>query len=131
MTATANSAAAVGRQDMICPTCGARQDPADRCRRCQCDLTLLQAVHRDRDRLRRRTLAYLKQRRIGRATAAARECYRLSPDPDTTRLLAVCYAMQSKFADALRLSQRPHQASSMTSSPRAVPNSMSGSLTSP
>lgn len=90
---------------MGCPTCGARQQPTDTCRRCKCDLSLLRSVHEYRELLRGRALACLKQRRIGRATHIARACYRLSPDREIARLLAVCYVMQGQFAPALRLFQ--------------------------
>jgi hypothetical protein len=91
-----------------CPTCGTRQPPVDQCRRCQSDLTLLRAAIDEHDRLRQFCLCELRQRRIGKATRAAQRCYDLWPCPENIRLLATCFLMQGRFAQALELKQTCH-----------------------
>ena len=89
---------AKSRQEFTCPTCGARQVATDSCRRCQCDLSLVQAAHQWQVTLHRRCLALLRQRRLHRATRVARKCCEFSPNESSIRLLAVCHLLQGNFA---------------------------------
>ncbi len=86
---------------LVCPTCGARQVPADTCRRCQSDLRMVLAVREQHDELRRRCLALLATRRLKRATALAQQSLELSCDDGSARLLATSYLLQGNFPAAL------------------------------
>ncbi|NLF70444.1 MAG: hypothetical protein GX575_15535 [Candidatus Anammoximicrobium sp.] len=86
-----------------CPTCGARQDWSDVCRRCKCDLSLTVAAHRRRSQLRTRCLAHLRADRLDAALSAATELHALTPDDDATRLLAVARLLHGDYAAALQL----------------------------
>jgi ribosomal protein L40E len=91
----------LAQHPMVCPTCGAPQPPANQCRRCQSDLTLLRAAIDEHDRLRDRCLCELRQRRIGRATRTAERLCELWPSPENIRLLATCFLLQGRFSQAL------------------------------
>lgn len=84
-----------------CPTCGARQDLSPTCRRCKCDLSLVVAAHRRRQALRRQCLLEIGRRRGPAARQAADELYRLAPDADSARLLAVAHLLCGDYVGAL------------------------------
>jgi hypothetical protein len=94
---------------LCCPTCGAWQAPSQTCRLCRCDLALLLRFRAHGEHLRDRCLGYLRQRRVGRATAVARQYYQFSPDSHSASLLGTCYLLGGNFADAIRLYSRSKQ----------------------
>jgi hypothetical protein len=84
-----------------CPTCQARQEWSDLCRRCKCDLALLRRTaeaHRDS---RRRCLLALRAGRARLALEYAGYAYLVSPDADTARLVAVCHFLLGNWDEAL------------------------------
>jgi hypothetical protein len=87
--------------EMCCPTCGARQAVAEICRRCKCDLSLVVAVQRRRQTLRRQCLRWLARQQGQAAIQAAEELHALAPDADSTRLLAVAHLASGDYAHAL------------------------------
>ena len=89
--------------DFRCPTCGARQGLAETCRRCKCDLSLVVAVQRRRQTLRRQCLLRLRQQQGEAAVQAAEELHALAPDADSTRLLAVAHLACGDYAQALKM----------------------------
>ena len=92
-------------ETMHCPTCGAKQQWADICRRCKCDLSLLHQMLRHCRQLHRSCLAQLRQGNIDRAHAAAGRYHTLMPDETSRRLLAVCSALSGDMAAAVRLAE--------------------------
>jgi len=88
--------------DFRCPTCGARQGLGDICRRCKCDLSLVVAVHRRREVLRRQCLRWLGSRQAEAALPTAEQLYALAPDADSARLLAVAQLACGDYPRALR-----------------------------
>ncbi len=84
-----------------CPTCGAKQSPAMVCRRCRCDLSLLAAMSTQENALHDETLRLLRIGRHDEASQSAQQRWRLQPDTDAARLLAVCYLLQGHFQAAL------------------------------
>lgn len=89
------------RQSLCCPTCGAHQAWADLCRRCRCDLWLVHRLLRRRHRLHQTCLFHLRAGRFAAALTTARALYRLSPDVEASRLLAVCHLVNGHFSAAL------------------------------
>lgn len=85
-----------------CPTCGARQELADVCRRCKCDLSLVVAVHRRRAVLYRRCLRHLGQEPPRAALRAAQQLHALAPDAASARLLGVAQLQCGDFPRALQ-----------------------------
>lgn len=88
---------------MRCPTCGARQEPSDICRRCRCDLSLVVPLLRARQRLRQACLAALRAGCYAQARALARRCCTVSRDPDNLQLLALTELVSGQYAAALEL----------------------------
>ena len=88
-----------------CPTCGARQEWSDTCRRCKCDLALVRALLQHRQRLRRASLQALRDGRFEEALTAAAHAYALQRDEDTRRLLAVAHLLTGRYADAIMLAE--------------------------
>lgn len=86
-----------------CPTCRAEQPPADVCRRCRCDLSLLHAAVRDAGELARRALLALAAGDLPFARDRAQRAFDLDPTPRHRRLLAVCALLQEDFPAAARL----------------------------
>ncbi len=84
-----------------CPTCNARQDWSDACRRCQCDLTFLRSAMDACRRSRRRALWHLRAGRLSEALRHARRACTLAPDQRSTRLLAVCYLLSGNWTQAI------------------------------
>ena len=97
---------ASGAPEFSCPTCGAGQTLSETCRRCGSDLGLVVELQRENRRLRRRCLAYLRQRRLLPATRLAQQCYRVSSDDRNLGLLATCYLMRGDFASAVTVLAR-------------------------
>lgn len=93
-------AAAAG---LRCPTCGARQEWSDACRRCQADLTLLRGLVEEYDRNRRLCLRHLAEGRPDEALARARRCLVLRADAEAARLVAVCSLLRGDWASALAM----------------------------
>lgn len=90
-----------GLGTLRCPTCHARQEWADVCRRCKCDLALLRRTaeaHRDS---RRRCLLALRAGRVRQALEYAGYAYLVSPDDDAARLVAVCHFLLGQWDEAL------------------------------
>jgi hypothetical protein len=92
--------------EVRCPTCRARQEWSDTCRRCQCDLSLLWTVELACRRRRRRALLALRAGRHADALAEARRAYTLHPDAPTARLLAVCLLLAGRWPEALATAER-------------------------
>ena len=95
--------------DFRCPTCGARQELADACRRCKCDLSLVVALHRRRHTLRWQCLLRLRRQQTHAALQAARELHSLAPDEDSLRLLAVAHLLCGEYARAVQASSTTTQ----------------------
>jgi hypothetical protein len=94
------------RDQMSCPTCGARQGWADACRRCKCDLRLLRAAAAAYDHARSLCLEHLRAGHAARASRAARACHRLRPDAESGRLLALAHLIRGRFSLALDQARR-------------------------
>ncbi len=91
--------------DVRCPTCGARQEWSDACRRCKCELILLRRVTDAVQANRRRCLGLLQAGRVREALRYARRSYALSPDRPAARLLAVCHLLQGNWTAAFTMAQ--------------------------
>jgi hypothetical protein len=87
--------------EMRCPTCKARQEWSDLCRRCKCDLRLLYAAEETFEQYRQICLSNLHAGRTEQALDAAKTCHRLRPGPDTHRLMALCHLLEENWPDAL------------------------------
>jgi hypothetical protein len=74
---------------------------AEICRRCKCDLSLVVAVQRRRQTLRRQCLHRLREQQGEAALQAAEELYAWSPDTDSKRLLAVAQLACGDYIHAL------------------------------
>jgi len=88
------------QNNVVCPTCGARQEWSDVCRRCKCDLRLLRAAAETYRRSRNGCLAALHGGRLALALERARDCERLMPGPESRRLSAVCALLNGDFPAA-------------------------------
>lgn len=86
-----------------CPTCGARQELAEVCRRCKCDLSLVVAVHRRRALLYRQCLWRLGQQQPRAALLAAQQLHALAPDAASARLLDIAHLQCGDFPRALQI----------------------------
>lgn len=91
------------QQEMTCPTCGARQVPADACRRCHSDLRMVRSVRSQSEETRRQCRALLSNRRLKRATEAAHRALAQSHDEASLRILATCYLLQGNFPAAVQV----------------------------
>ena len=83
-----------------CPTCGARQEWSDVCRRCKADLRLLRRAAAAYLRSRNRCLIAWRQGRVDAARRHARDCFRLSPRDESRRLLALCALLENDWPAA-------------------------------
>ncbi len=92
--------------EVVCPTCRARQAWSDSCRRCQSDLSLLRRLAEAWEGQRRACLLDLAAGRHEAALAHARRCYELAGDAASARLLAVCPLVCSQFAAACGAAER-------------------------
>ena len=86
--------------NVCCPTCKAKQEWSDTCRRCKCDLALLRSAAEASEQIRRRCLLRLRAGRTFDALHLARRLYGLSPDARSARLLAVCHLARRNWAAA-------------------------------
>jgi len=91
--------------DLCCPTCGARQEWSDTCRRCKCELILLRRVTDEVQASRRRCLWSLRCGRADEALLHARRSYTLCPDRAAARLLALCHLLQGNWTAAVTWAQ--------------------------
>lgn len=88
-------------EELRCPTCGARQAPADTCRRCKSDLRLVRAALEAYEHHRREGLVALAAGRLEAALWRARRCHELRPGAESRRLLAVCRLARGEWRQAL------------------------------
>lgn len=86
-----------------CPTCRAEQPPANVCRRCRCDLSLLRAVLDEAAFCGCGALRALAAGDVDGARRLAERAFDLDPVLAHRRLLAVCALLQEDFAAAARL----------------------------
>jgi hypothetical protein len=94
------------RQSKVCcPTCRATQEWSEVCRRCKCDLQLLEAVAVAYTRARRRCLEALSDGRLVEAQELARYCHWLEPGPESRRLLSLCALLGGDWPTALALAR--------------------------
>jgi hypothetical protein len=91
-----------GTQEMVCPTCRARQVWSETCRRCKSDLTLLRQIWQRAEWHRRQALHALTAGRPQAALAYARRYAQLLGDDRAKRLLAVCNLLCENWPQALR-----------------------------
>jgi hypothetical protein len=89
------------RDELRCPTCGARQAWADLCRRCKCDLRLLRGAAEAYDQHRQEALRLLNAGIADLALEHARNCHLLNPGAESDRLLALCYLVQENWGSAI------------------------------
>jgi hypothetical protein len=89
------------RDEIRCPTCGARQVWSDVCRRCKCDLRLLRRAAEAYDQHRQEALRLLNAGIADLALDHARSCHRLNPGAESDRLLALCYLVQEDWGSAI------------------------------
>ncbi len=84
-----------------CPTCGVSQDWTSTCRRCRCDLKLLQAAQAAYEQNRRECLRMLYGGFCAQALVHARRCQALRPGAEALRLVALCHLIDERFDAAL------------------------------
>jgi len=89
-------------ESLNCPTCGARQQWSDECRRCRCDLSLLHDIWREGENAKRNCLIHLRGGDIRNALQAAQRGAAINPNDDTKRLLAICYLLLGDWSRALK-----------------------------
>lgn len=83
-----------------CPTCGARQEWSECCRRCKSDLRLLRRAAASYLRSRHGCLAALREGRGAEARFYASTCHGLDPGSESRRLLALCALIEGDWAAA-------------------------------
>jgi len=89
-----------------CPTCRAVQEWSDTCRRCRCDLRLLQDLFASYEQCRRTCLRHLHDGHPRLAWQAARRCHALAASPETLRLMAVSALRAGDLATAAALGRQ-------------------------
>jgi len=94
-------------ETVVCPTCRARQEWADTCRRCRSDLSLLRAYADSYHRARFRCLAALRRGDPRAAVRAARRCAWLRPGTEANRLLASAALLAGDWSTALAAANSP------------------------
>jgi hypothetical protein len=92
-------------QELLCPTCGARQGWVNICRRCKSDLKLLRAALETHERHHRAGLLALDAGRLDEALRHARRCHELRPGPESRRLIAVCQLLRGDWTEAAELAR--------------------------
>jgi hypothetical protein len=92
-----------GHAVVRCPTCGARQEWSETCRRCKCDLGLLRLAEQAYRRTRLRCLRALEARRTSEALRQAHRCHWIRPGADSARLLALCTLLRGDWPAAVAL----------------------------
>lgn len=90
-------------ESLQCPTCGAKQPPADSCRRCKCDLTLVHQMRKHCRQLHRDCLVQLREGDFDQAREFATRYHELMPDDTSRRLLTVCCALSDDMPTAVWL----------------------------
>lgn len=93
-----------------CPTCRASQEWSPTCRRCRCDLTLLQTAAADYRASRQQCLQALSAADGATAWRLAQHCRQLDPAPESHRLLALASLVKRDFAAARRWAETWSQA---------------------
>ena len=91
-----------GSQEVVCPTCNARQTWSDECRRCKTDLSLLRQVWQTAETEHRQCLRELS---AGRPRQALRHAHRYAAyagHAEASRLLRVCALLCEDWPNALR-----------------------------
>ena len=86
---------------LVCPTCKARQEWSDTCRRCRSDLSLLRQMAGAFCASYHRALEALRDDRIAGALVESEAAYTLCPTPRSARLLAVCRLLAGDAAGAM------------------------------
>jgi hypothetical protein len=84
-----------------CPTCRAAQELSETCRRCKCDLRLVQEAVRAYRKHRACCLAALGDGDVVEAFAHASEGARLDANHESLKLLAVCALLAGNWPAAL------------------------------
>jgi ribosomal protein L40E len=87
-------------EEMVCPTCNARQTWSDECRRCKADLTLLRQVWQTAQWQRRQCLHALSADEPHRALQHARRYAELVGQDQAARLLGVCHLLCENWSQA-------------------------------
>ena len=90
---------------VTCPTCRARQEWSDTCRRCKSDLRLLRGAVNAYFRRRRLCLEMLQAGRPREAARHAWACAELHPGTEAHRLLALCALVAHDWEGARELAQ--------------------------
>jgi hypothetical protein len=90
-------------ETMQCPSCRARQEWSDECRRCKSDLRLLRQLMEVRKRHRLDALRLFGCGEYQAAFAAASRADELWRGEDTRRLLASCHLLLGDFESAVEL----------------------------
>ncbi len=86
--------------EMVCPTCKARQAWSDQCRRCKCDLSLLRQWQNACESQRRQCLRQLRAGRPDQALRHAQHYALMAGVPQASRLLAVCHLLCSNWRES-------------------------------
>jgi hypothetical protein len=84
-----------------CPTCRAAQELSETCRRCKCDLRLVQETVRAYRHHRASCCAALRAGDADGAVAHAHGCVSLDPDRESLKWLAVCALIAGDWPAAL------------------------------
>jgi len=88
-----------------CPTCGLTQDWTGTCRRCRCDLGLLQAALAEYERNRCECLRLLYAGFGTEALGHAQRCLELKPGDEPRRLIALCLLLEEHYDAAVAVAQ--------------------------
>ena len=94
------------RSVLHCPTCRATQEWSPTCRRCKCDLSLLQLVADEYHESRSRCLHELRWGRHQAALDHARACVRLDANRESRQLFAVCALLARDWPSAVAVARR-------------------------
>jgi hypothetical protein len=89
-----------------CPTCRAAQELSETCRRCKCDLRLVQDAVRAYRAHRACCLAALRDGDVVEAFVHASEGARLDPSHESLKLLAVCALLAGDLPAAVSAAQQ-------------------------
>ncbi len=95
-----SSSEQIGEAELRCPTCGARQEWSEVCRRCRSDLSLLVTIADAWLRCRSGALEALRTGRPAEAVELARRCHELAPNRRSRRLLALCHLLNQDWPAA-------------------------------
>lgn len=95
--------------EMCCPTCSAVQQWSPVCRRCKCDLELLQDAHVEYRRAYERGLLALAAGQPREAIAGAEEAWQLAPKAEAARLLALSHLFCGEWQSALDAARRANR----------------------